>query len=68
MTIREMLETMRNKTIVEIREDNYNVITFESDGYEVIAEDLLNIEVYDWGIDKDRIFINYKSEYIEKEV
>lgn len=63
MKVREMIETLRVNKVIEIREDNYNVITFEADGHEHIKDELLDKQVYDWGVfDREHIFINFKSE------
>ncbi len=68
MKIREIIEALRVNKIIEIRKDNYIVITFEANGYENIKDELLDEQVYDWGtIDEDRIFINYKSEVTSDE-
>lgn len=69
MTVREMVDTMRVNKLVEIRVNNFKVICVEKDNIDMVKEELLDKEVYDWGIDNtgrllatlDKVFINIKE-------
>lgn len=69
MTVREMVGTMRVNKLVEIRVNNFKVICVEKDNINMVKEELLDKEVYDWGIDNtgrlldtlDKVFINIKE-------
>ena len=69
MTVREMVDTMRVNKLVEIRVNNFKVICVEKDNINMVKEELLDKEVYDWGIDNtgrllatlDKVFINIKE-------
>ena len=63
MTVREMIESLRVNTNVNLREDNNHVIAFDSYDYEGVKDELLDKQVYDWGVlNRGDIFINFKSE------
>ena len=69
MTVIEMVDTMRVNIFVEIRVNNFKVICVEKDNIGMVKEELLDKEVYDWGIDNtgrllatlDKVFINIKE-------
>ena len=69
MTVREMVDTMRVNKLVEIRVNNFKVICVEKDNIDMVKEEVLDKEVYDWGIDNtgrllatlDKVFINIKE-------
>lgn len=67
MTVGEMLKNLRANKIVDIKEDNRTLISFGSNGYEFISDNILNKEVDDWWFDRSNIFINFNSKSDEED-
>lgn len=70
MNIREMIEKYRTNCIVEIRRNNFKVMEFHSEDYEMVKDELLENEVNNWFVyinelslikTRERIVIDYKG-------
>lgn len=69
MTVKEMAEKLRVNTMIEIRVNNFKVICVEKNSLDMVKDNLLSKEVYDWGVDNterllvslNKVFINIKE-------
>lgn len=65
MSVREMITKLRVNQHIELRINNYKVLRVEKDDIEQVKDELLDKEVYDWGLDNSTgklyVFINVKE-------
>lgn len=52
MTVRHMIEKYRTNCIVEIRQNNFKVMEFNSEDYQMVKDELIDSEVSNWFVDQ----------------
>lgn len=62
MTVRKLLEKLKGNKTIEIKEDEYTTIIFESNKFVAVPDWLLNREISDFRINGNKILINYGNE------
>lgn len=71
MTIKELILKLRIPLDIEIRKNNWRVITFHSDNIEAIKDDILENEIDDWFVgritDEPYVCFNYTTKEEENE-